>query len=462
MSCATSADRAPNAAALGVAAVAAFVVFLDTTIVNVAFPSMSRAFHSASRADVALTLTVYATVLGAVLIPGGRLADYWGRRRVFLTALAGFVAASALCGLAPSLEVLVAARIAQAAAAAIMAPASLALMLSEYPERERTYVVGLWSAAAGAATAFGPALGGVIVDGIGWRYVFWVNVPIGLVALGVGMAVLRETRDPQAIRPDALGVALAAAAAALLTTGLFDIAGAGRMTSAAGVYWLLAAILASLCRGRGRAVANQLVASELWRQPGVLAATLATFLTSAAGFALLFNNVLFLSSIWHYSALEQGLAVTPGPIVTALVVVPAARLAQRFGARAVALPGLVLLSAGALWFYIHVGAQGEWVRDWLPGALLTGAGIGLSFPTIAGAAIAFARAGAISTAVAVNGAIRQVGAVVGISAIVCVVGAPSGAHPSAVLHRGWMLVASMSLAGGLALLAPQWPRLARG
>lgn len=458
MSCVSSAEHSPNRMALGVAAAAAFVVFLDTTIVNVAFPAMGRTFHSATRAEVALTLTAYATVLGAVLIPGGRLADFWGRRRVFLMALSGFVASSALCGLAPSLTVLVLGRIAQASAAAIMAPASLALMLSEYRESQRTYVVGLWSAAAGAATAFGPALGGLIVVTVGWRYVFWVNVPIGLIGLGVGIAVLKETRDPRAVKPDALAVMLAAAAATLLTTGLFDIADTGRLTLGAGACWLIAATLAYLCASRGRAVTNPLVGGELWRQPGVLAATLATFLTSAAGFALLFNNVLFLSSIWHYSALEQGLAVTPGPLVTAAVVVPAAKLAQRFGARAVALPGLVLLSAGALWFYVHVGANGEWVRDWLPGAMLTGAGIGLSFPTIAGAALAFARASAISTAVAVNGATRQVGAVVGISAIVCVVGAPSAAHPDALLHRGWILVAAMTVAGGLALLAPPWPR----
>lgn len=434
-----------------VACTAAFVVFLDTTIVNVAFPAIERSFSGYNRADVALTLTAYATILGALLIPGGRLADYIGRRTVFIGALGAFAVFSAICGLAPSLPVLIGGRVLQACAAALMAPASLAVMFSEYPTTERTYVVGLWSAAAGAATALGPAAGGVIVNTLGWRYVFLVNLPIGLAATLGGYVAIKAAEKRIAAKPDTATVAFATGAAIMLTTGLFGVAAAGSVGSWDVALFAGSAALASACVLSGRRSSNPLVGSELLH-PRALSAGVATFFTSSAGFALLFVNVLYLSSVWHYDALSQGLAVTPGPIVTAAIVVPASKMADKFGATVVALPGVLLLSAGAMWFHSEAGTSSHWVAHWLPGALLTGCGIGLSFPTIASVAINFADASRINTAVAVNGAIRQIGAVAGISAVVCLVGRHAGVQAAGVLARGWVLVAVMSLIGGIALV----------
>jgi MFS family permease len=444
-------ENARRKVVVSVACTAAFVVFLDTTIVNVAFPSIERSFKSFSRADVALTLTAYATILGALLIPGGRIADYIGSRTVFLGALCGFAVCSGICGLAPSLPILIGGRVLQAGAAALMAPASLAVMFSEYPEERRTYVVGIWSAAAGAATALGPAAGGLIVNALGWRYVFLVNLPIGLFATFGGWAAVKATARYSAAKPGIVTVGFATAAAVALTTGLFGIAATGKISSGDVALFVGSAALASACVLSGRRSSNPLVGAELLH-PRVLSAGAATFFTSSAGFALLFVNVLYLSTIWHYDALTQGLAVTPGPIVTAAIVLPASKIAERYGAIAVALPGVLLLGAGAMWFHGEVGMSSHWMSDWLPGAVLTGAGIGLSFPTIASAAISFADASRVSTAVAVNGAIRQIGAVAGISAVVCVAGRPGGAQAADLLARGWVIVALMSLLGGFALL----------
>jgi EmrB/QacA subfamily drug resistance transporter len=439
-----------------VACVAAFVVFIDTTIVNVAFPAIERSFTHAARAEVALTLTVYATLLGALLIPGGRVADYLGRRRVFITAFGGFVASSALCGAANSLEVLVAGRALQAVSAAFMAPASLGLLFPEFPDHRRSYVVGIWSAAAGAAAALGPALGGFLVDVVGWRSVFLVNLPIGLAAIAITKRRVVETRDPSATKPDTIGVILAVLAASVLTSGLFYVADKRTVTPLAVLLIVASLVLASLCTLRGRLVSNPLVGRQLMAHKPMILASLATAFTASAGFALLFVNVLFLSSVWHYSPLQQGLAVTPGPIVTALCVIPAGKLADRFGPRAVAIPGVLLLSAGALWFQRETGSTAHWFEDWLPGSLLTGSGIGLSFPPIAAAAIAGSRASNINTAVAVNGTLRQIGAIAGISAVVSLVGNP-GEYAVVAFGHGWMLVAGLALAGGIAMI-PFAPR----
>ena len=184
---------------LAVTAVAVFMGFLDVTIVNVAFPDIERDFTEASRADLSWVLNAYNIVFAALLVPAGRLADLLGRRRMFLIGVAAFVAASALCGLAPSPEWLVGARVVQAAAGAILVPTSLALLLPEFPPERRATAVAIWSATGAVAAALGPSLGGVLVDQAGWRWVFFLNVPIGLAALVPARRVLHEARDPDGV-----------------------------------------------------------------------------------------------------------------------------------------------------------------------------------------------------------------------------------------------------------------------
>src|SRR3954470_21828577 len=207
---------------LAVTAVAVFMGFLDVTIVNVAFPDIERDFASASRADLSWVLNAYNIVFAALLVPSGRLADLVGRRRMFLVGVSAFVAASALCGFAPSPGWLVGARVLQAAAGAILVPTSLALLLPEFPPERRATAVAIWSATGAVAAALGPSLGGVLVDQVGWRWVFFVNVPIGLAALVPARRLLRETRDPEGVLPDALGSALMVAGVGALALGIVE------------------------------------------------------------------------------------------------------------------------------------------------------------------------------------------------------------------------------------------------
>src|SRR4051812_43698837 len=188
-----------------VTSVAVFMGFLDVTIVNIAFPDIEASFPGTSLAGLSWILNAYNIVFAALLVPAGRLSDRLGRRRMFFVGVWTFLAASTVCGLAPSVEVLVAARVVQAAGAAILVPTSLALLLPEFPLEQRATATALWGATGAVAAATGPSLGGVLVHASDWRLVFFVNIPIGLAALIPARGLLREVKQEGGRLPDALG-----------------------------------------------------------------------------------------------------------------------------------------------------------------------------------------------------------------------------------------------------------------
>src|ERR687885_1782718 len=203
-----------------VTAVAVFMGFLDVTIVNIAFPDIEASFPSASLAGLSWILNAYNIVFAALLVPAGRLADRVGRRRMFLGGLVTFLAASAVCGLAPSVEVLVAARVVQAAGAAALVPTSLALLLPEFPLAQRATATGIWGATGAVAAALGPSLGGTLVEATDWRWGFFVNLLIGLPAPVPPRRLLRESREGHPTpTPDGVGIALLVAGVGLLSLG---------------------------------------------------------------------------------------------------------------------------------------------------------------------------------------------------------------------------------------------------
>src|SRR3954449_6303367 len=206
-----------------VTGVAVFMAFLDVTIVNVAFPSIREAFPETSLAGLSWVLNAYNIVFAALLVPAGRLADLLGRRRMFFVGLALFVVASALCGLAWSVGVLVAARVLQAAGAALLVPTSLGLLLPEFPVERRATATALWGAIGGVAAATGPSLGGLLISWADWRLVFFVNLVFGAAAWLPARRLLRETRDPdRGAVPDALGIALLAGGVGALSLAIVE------------------------------------------------------------------------------------------------------------------------------------------------------------------------------------------------------------------------------------------------
>ncbi|HWM62475.1 MAG TPA: MFS transporter [Solirubrobacterales bacterium] len=445
-------DRGHRATVL-IACAGAFLAFLDTTIVNIAFPDISASYAGSGRDALSWVLDGYFVVIAALLVPAGGLADRFGHKRIFLLGIAIFTAASLLCALAPSLELLIGFRVMQGVGAALIAPASLAIVLDCFPPERRAAGVGLWGAAAAAAAATGPTLGGALVELSDWRLVFLVNLPLGAAIVWAGRRSLAERPPRDSRLPDLLGAAALALALAAVTLGIVEGNDWG-WTSAAtlGSFGAAAALLAVVV-ARSTRHPRPIVEPELFAHSSFRLGNLGTLLFSAAFFSIVLGNVLFLTSIWGYTVLQAGLATLPGPAFSTIVSAPAGRMADRFGHLAVIVPGTLLFAAGVM-VLRSAGAEPDWLGLWLPGATLTGIGIGLAFPTLGSAAVRDVPEDRFATASAVNAAFRQVGAVLGTALLVAIVGDPIGLTESlAAADRAYLFAAIASLVSGAITLA---------
>jgi EmrB/QacA subfamily drug resistance transporter len=432
-----------------VTAVGVFMSFLDVTIVNIAFPDLHRSFPDESIAHLSWVLNAYSIVFAAALVPAGRLADRFGRRRFFFLGILTFLAASTLCGAAATADVLIAARTVQALGAAMLVPASLGLLLPEFPLERRATATALWGATGAVAAATGPSLGGLLVDWQGWRAVFFVNLFIGLPALIPARRLLREVREPKALLPDALGASLLALGVGALALGIVQGPDWGWNSAAVIGSFLAAAVLLVLLLLRSARHPAPVVELSLFRVRSFAVANTGSFVFALAFYALLLCNVLFLTGVWHYSILRAGFALTPGPLMAALSAPIAGRLADRYGQRLIAVPGGIAFALGTLLFALRTGTRPDYLGDYLLPNLLTGIGVGLSFAAFGSAAVAELPRNRYATGGAINNCVRQIGAVLGISTLIVILGTPTKAalHD---FHTAWVL---MTLAGTGAALA---------
>jgi len=432
-----------------VTSIAAFMGFLDVTIVNIAFPDLRASFASVSLAHLSWVLNAYNIVFAAALVPAGRLADRFGRRRLFFVGVFVFLAASATCGLAWNVDVLIGARAVQAVGGAILVPTSLALVLPEFPLRERATATALWGASGAVAAAAGPTLGGLLVDWQSWRWVFFVNLAIGLPALIPARRLLRESRDEHAAFPDPLGALLLAAAVGVLSLGIVEGPswgwGSGRIVAA----FLVAAVLAALFVARSTRHHSPVFELSLFRVRSFAVANVGVFIFSAGFYALLLCNVLFLTGVWHYSVLRAGVSLTPGPLMAALSAPLGGRLSDRFGQRVVAVPGGLVFAAGVLFFLLVTGPDPAYLSDFLPGMLLTGTGVGLSFSGMSSAAVAELPHARFATGSAIASTSRQIGAVVGIAVLIAILGTSHDGNPMTTFHHAWLMMSLTGLASAL-------------
>ncbi|MDQ2939462.1 MAG: MFS transporter [Actinomycetota bacterium] len=436
---------------LAITGVGVFLAFLDMSVVNIAFPDLERSFPGSSPASLSWVLSAYNIVFAALLMPAGRIADRVGRRRLYLAGLALFATASALCAAAPTAETLVVARILQATGAASVIPASLALALAEFPLSRRATAVGLLGGAAALGSGIGPCVGGLLVSLSSWRLVFVINPPLCLAAIAAGRRWLSESRDPdRGGVPDFWGTAMLAVAVGCAALGIVQGQSWGW-----GSARILASFGAAATLGAGfiwRSLSHPWPAVELhlFRRRAFAAANAGTILFAAAYYGAILTNVLFLTSVWGYSVIKTGLAITPAPLVAAAVAGPAGRLADRFGYRVVTLPGSLIYAAGAGWLAAAVGHDPAYLQDWLPGAILIGVGGGLAFPTLASAAVAALPPARFATGSGINATARQLGAVFGVSVIVALLGTPAPDQALGAFHRVWAYVAAGGLAAAVA------------
>jgi EmrB/QacA subfamily drug resistance transporter len=430
-----------------VVSAAVFMASLDLFIVNIAFPDIQRDFAGTSDASLSWVLNAYAIVYAALLVPLGRLADLVGRKRVFLSGLIAFCAASALCAAAPSAGALVAARVLQAAGAAAITPTSLALLLPEFPPERRAVGVAAWAATGAVAGAAGPPLGGLLVQA-SWHWIFLVNLPVGLAAAIAGLRVLREQRDTEPVEalPDLAGAVVLVAGVGALTAAIVE--GPSWGWSSGRVVGLLAAavVLLALFLRRSARHAVPVVELSLLRVRSFASATTAALLFFAGFAAMLLSSVLFLTRVWGESALTAGLMVSPGPLMAATFAVPAGVLAARLGQRAVLLPGTIAFALGMVWWLTQAGTTPDYAGAFLPGMIIGGAGVGLTIPTLSSAAAASLPPARFATGTGVFGMARQLGSALGVAVLVAILGTPAPADTLPAFRHGWVFIIGVALA----------------
>ena len=361
---------------------------------------------------------------------------------MFFVGLAVFVVASALCGLAPSVEVLVAARVLQAAGAALLVPTSLGLLLPEFPPERRASATALWGAVGGVAAATGPSLGGLLIEWADWRLVFFVNLALGARGAGCrrgGCCARRATRIA-ARCPDALGIALLAGGVGALSLAIVEAPdwGWGERAGARRASRSPRSSLAALRVALGRAPASRARALAVPRAL-VRGGVRGRRACSRSGFyAVLLANILFLTSVWGYSTLEAGLRGHAGAADGGAVERAGGAGDRPLRARVSAVPGGLLFALGCVLFATGLGPSPAYLTEFLPATMLTGIGVGLSFAGWSSAAVAGLPPARFATGSAISACFRQLGAVLGISVLIAVVGASAAL---ADFHRAYALMA---------------------
>jgi EmrB/QacA subfamily drug resistance transporter len=435
---------------------------LDLFIVNVALPDIARDLHERSLGDLSWVLNAYAIVYAAMLVLFGRLSESRRRENGFLLGVAVFTAASAACGAATSLTMLVAFRVLQAAGAALLTPTSLSLVLATTAPERRQGAVRAWTAIGGLAAALGPVVGGLLVAA-SWRWVFYVNVPIGLAAIGIGWRRLPQVPGHPAPRPDALGALLITAGVGALALGLVKGNDWG-WGSAQTIIVLGAAVTAlalfALHCARAR---NPLIDGSLFRIRAFTGSSIVAIVFSIAFGAMLLSLVLWCQDVWGWTALQTGLGVAPGPLMVPLFsFLVAGRLIARYGPGRVIAAGSIIYAAGATWWTVRAGLAADYAGQMLPGMLMTGIGVGLTLPTFMSTGASALPSHSFATGSAVVNMLRQVGLAIGVAVLVAVIGTPAtGAQQLSAFQNGWIVIASTAVVAavsGAVLLRPRRDR----
>ncbi|MGY2874243.1 NTE family protein [Marmoricola sp. URHA0025 HA25] len=437
-----SGRTAPNRVLL-VAAFGAFLAFLDATVVNVAFPDIRASFPHSSVSDLSWVLNAYNIVFASFLIVCGRLTDLLGRRRMFTLGTVLFTLASVACAAAGSLEVLVAFRVVQALGAALLVPASMAVVVEAFPEERRSHAIGLWGASAALAAGLGPPIGGALVGIGGWRLAFLVNLPIGIAAVVSIRRTLVESRAPGRRRlPDIRGSALLAAGLTALTLAIVqgNDWGWGSVPVVAGFAAAIGLFIGFLASSRAHP--QPLLDPALLRIRSFTVGAVLTVIAGAGFYAYLLTNILWLKYVWGYPIFKAGLALVPGALVAAVVAGVLGELAHKRGYRFVVVPGALVWCAAYLWYALVVDPEPAFLTQWLPGQVLSGIGVGATLPILGSAALAAVPGGRFATASAVVSSARQLGGALGIALLVVIIGTPTPASTVDVLRHGWVFCAA--------------------
>ncbi len=435
--------RAKNRALI-LLAMTQFVIVIDAAIVNVALPSIGAALHF-SRDDLSWVVNAYTLTFGGFLLLGGRLADLMGRRRMFILGLVLFSLASLAGGLAQSEAWLIVARAVQGLGAAIVSPAALSIITTTFadgPERNRA--LGIWGAVAGAGGAAGVLLGGILTSGLNWRWVLFVNVPIGIAAAALAPRVLAESRAEDGTTSfDLPGAVTVTAGLALLVYAVVDAVNVGwgsttTLLRLAGAAVLILAFLIIEMRTR-----EPLMPFSIFRLRTLRGANIVGLLIGMSLFSMFFFISLYLQNVMHYSPIKTGISYLPLAVGIILSAGIAAQLVNRFGFKLPLIGGLLLIAAGLLWFSQVPGTGGSYAADVLGPSLLAAVGLGFSFVPVTIAAVTGTRPHESGLASGLINTSQQVGGALGLAILATVANSRTqslfhaGVDPSVALTKGF-------------------------
>ena len=435
------------------AATAVFLVSLDATVLFAAFSALLNSFAAYTPAQTSWVLNAYTLVYAALLVPAGKLADSYGSRRMFVWGLALFGLASLGCGWAWDLPWLIAARVLQGVGAALLTPASLALVLAAFPAQQRAVAVSLWGAVGGLAAAVGPALGTLLIEYAGWRWVFFMHLPPLLWALYQARRQLPvQAPGTSPARLDVLGLCLLMGGVGWLTWSVIRTESLG---------WASAAVWQGMGGGLALLVvfgvwaahaAHPALDMRLLAQRNYRLITMATLLFGMAFAMMFFGFYFFLTGVWHYSLPLAGLAITPGPLMVVPTAILSGKWAARHGHRGLLVLGCLLLAAGgALQYSLLTPVPAFWAH-WLPCQIVTGMAVGMAMPALSGAAVASLAASQYGQGAAINQAVRQFGSVLGVALTVALLGDTA----MSLAHFQPLSVVYAALAGVAALLCTRY------
>ncbi len=423
-----------------------FLVLLDVTIVNVALPTIAKGLH-ATVSDLQWVVDGYAIALASLMLGGGTIGDLYGHKRVVLVGLTLFGAASLACGLAPSSGALVGFRVLQGVGAALMLPGTLAVITNAYPrDQERAKAIGVWAAIGSVALPAGPLLGGALIQAASWRLIFFVNVPLVVVAIAVAVLTVDESTKARGRRLDLAGMALGAVLLGLVTFAFIEGGRSG--LSGIVIATAIAAVLVGFAFVATEARRDDpMLPLPLFRDASFSTANTVAGVMNLCTLGLLFTLTLYLQEVRHHSPLAAGVELLPLFLPLSLIAPLGGRLTARTGPRAPMLAGLLLAAVGVGLLIVLGAASGYLVM--LPALLAWGVGLALLTPAVVAAAVGAVPDDRAGLASAVNNTARQASGAVGIAAFGALAGEPgtpgflAGFHLAAGIAAGLFLFAAI-------------------
>jgi EmrB/QacA subfamily drug resistance transporter len=436
---------------LAICSAAIFLVSLDISVLNVAFRSIVEEFGADQRTLLTWSFSGYNIAYAAALLTAGRIADRLGRKKIFITGTFIFLVGSLFCALSTSAPMLIGSRVVQALGGALLTPASLSLILPEFPVEKRSAAIGLTGAVGGFAAAAGPTIGGIIVDTLNWHWVFAVNIPVGIIAMYFAFTYLRETPIIDSGKPDVGGALLSMSGVGLLVLAIVEgdrWGWASTATLGSAVFGLVLICTFVLWCKRHPAPVLDLALVKL---RFFAAGNTASMVFSIGFFGMFFVNTQFLQSIWGYSAIRAGLAISPGPLMAALFAFPSGTWSERFGHRTVVAAGCAIFATGIAMNLLLLDRERNYLFAYLPAGMMTGIGVGLTIATLGSSSSAFLPPAKMAMGSATNATVRQIGAAIGIALASATLAAKATAGKMESYRRAWFIICLAAVLAGIVM-----------